>query len=278
MPNLYVDVDAFRRRFVNNAVLDLSDEQEIVRVLETTARGIDEYTHRHYYALTQTRYFDGDGCGEMYIPDLLAVTTIKFDEDGDRVFELTLQAATDYYLLRPGADNEDALPRTLLRLDDVNGQRASFLARRRLIEIVGRWGYTEAVERIAPTITLADGSTSTATVSEIGDIADGQTLLVNGTAEQVYVVQKSGTTTLTVQRGMNGTTAAGATDAALDRFVYVPEIREANLIMASRLWKRRESGYAGINAGPAGVAEFIRHMDPDVAAMLAPFVRVDRSF
>jgi hypothetical protein len=277
MPNLYADVDAFRRRFANNAVLDLADEQEITRVLEVTARGVDEYTHRHYYALTQTRYFDGDGSDEMYIPDLVAVTSIKFDEDGDRTFELTL-SPTDYYLLRPGADNEDALPRTLLRLDDVNGQRSSFLERRRLVEIVGRWGFTEAVERIAPTITMADGATTSATVSEIGDIADGQTLLVDGTAEQVYVEQKSGTTTLTVKRGMNGTTPSGATDAALDRFTYVPEIRESNLILASRFWKRREQGYANVVASPSGVAEFIRYQDPYVAAMLAPFVRVDRSF
>jgi hypothetical protein len=266
----------FRRRFAGSSALDADDAAEIERVLERASRAVDDHCHRNFYALTATRVFDGNGDSRMWIPDLLAVTSVKFDEDGNRVFELSLAAATDYFLKRPGHDDEDALPRTMIILDDVNGQRSSFTCRERLVEIVGRWGYTEAVERIVPTITLADGATETATLSAAGDVQNGQTLRVSASSEQVYVRSGGGTTTLTVTRGVNGTTAAGAAGAAVDRFVYVDAVVEATLIMASRRWKRREQQFASVTSSPSGF-EVARAMavDPDVQMDLSHLVRGD---
>ncbi len=276
MRNLYADIGAFRRRFVNNIPLDEQDATEALHVLEAASRRCDEFTHRQFFSETATRYYDGSGCGELWIDDLLAATSVKLDEDGDRTFEVTLSAAADYYLLRKGHRDESALPSTLLRLDPVNGQRGLFIERPRLVEIAGRWGFTETVERIAPQITLADVTTAVATLSEPGDVADGQTLKTS-TGEQVFVRHGGGTTSLTVDRGVNGSTAGAVTNSTLDRYVYVPQVVDATLILAARMWKRRETAYANVIAAPAlGTFETFRRTDPDAAELLLPLVRQDR--
>src|SRR3972149_10597654 len=140
--NLYVDLDAFRRQFVNNLALDASDATEVERAIEAASRHVDHLTRRPdgFYATTDTRYFSGDGRDYIVIPDLLAATTIKLDEDGDRTFGLTLAAATDYYLKRYAHADEDAPPWNRLVLDSVNGQRSSFASRDRLPRAAGGGG------------------------------------------------------------------------------------------------------------------------------------------
>lgn len=271
--NLYADLGMFRRRFVGSSTLDADDQTEILRALEAAARRVDEFCWRHFYALTATRVFDGDGTGELVIPDLLAATTIKLDEAGDRTFELTLNAATDYYLLNAYAQDQDSSPKTLLRLDSYNGQRSYFADLERLVQIAGRWGYTEAVERLAMTATLTDASTTSMTVSAAGDLGIGQTLRLED--EQVYI--SGGTASpFTVKRGVNGTTSALHTAVAVDRYTYVPEVVEAALIIAGRLWKRRETAYANVIANPVvGQFEVFRQSDPDVTALLGPLRRFE---
>lgn len=257
MKNLYADMAMFGRMIENNATLDAADAAEIERLLETASRRIDEICRRHFYALTATRYFDGNGKSDLWIPDLLSVTTLKLDEDGDRTYELTLAAATDYYRARANYEDEDALPKTMLRLDGINGQRSTFAALRRLVEIVGRWGYTQATELVSGTCTLADATTTALTTSASDVLVVGQTIKVE--AEDVYVTGGS-LTSWTVDRALNGTTAAGHTAQPMNRYVYVPEVRSATLVLAARMWKRREESYANV-------------ISNDVEQMLAPLVR-----
>jgi len=280
---------------MDSAALDAADEARVLTLLEAASRRVDQRCRRFFYTEHATRYFDGDGYENIYVPDLLAVpdTTdgIKLDEDGDRTYELSLAAATDYYLEHagrspggPGGDL-DAAPFNVLRLDAVNGQRSTFTWRRRLIEIGGsplaRWGYTEATEAVvtgagvAVTGTLADAADLTLAVSDDADLAIGQTLRLGDvdTGEQLYI--SGGTASpFTVVRGLNGTTAAEHTDVALRRFSYLPEVVEAVVMLASRMWKRRESAYSNIISNEvAGTMQVFRQLDPDVEALLAPLVR-----
>src|SRR3972149_10876813 len=139
--NLYAGVSAFRQLFIDNQALDPTDQAVVLRPLEAASPRVDHMTPRPFFAETATRVFDGNGRSWMWLPDLLAATTIKLDEDANRTFELTLAAATDYYLKRKFYRNEDALPKTALELDQ-NGQRTSFLKQKRLVEVVGGWGVT----------------------------------------------------------------------------------------------------------------------------------------
>ena len=244
MLNLYADVAAFRRRFANSATLDSGDQVEVLRVLEAASREIDDYTRRTFYAETATRYFDGNGRAELWLPlskdgDLLSVTTLKVDEDGDGVYELTLAANTDYWLWP-----DNVTPKNRIDINLNSTQLSAFPCGRRRVEIVGSWGYTAATE--IPAATLNEDLDS----SEVGvDVAAGtgalfevgQTILID--AEQMYI-SAIATDTLTVTRGVNGTTAAAHTDTnqLIYRYVYIPE---------------------------AGGMALIQGMDPDVMALLS---------
>lgn len=273
--NLYADLKQFTRRFAENATLDAVDIAEIEQVMESASRRVDSVCRRRFYVRTGTRVRHGNGKNAIRIPDLVGETTIKLDEDGDRTFELTLTQGTDYYLLRHGADDEDDTPYTQLRLDAVNGQRSIFARRLRLVEIVGRWGFKEDRETL--TSQLAEDLDTSETAVDVDDgteFAVGQTYQIDD--EDSYV-QAISTNTLTVERAVNGTTAAiHSTGAAIQRFVWVPNIREATLILAARLWKRRETGYANTVVNPTvGTFETFRKNDPDVAALLDPYRRGD---
>lgn len=191
--NLYADLDVFKRQFSNNLALDAADATELEHALEDASRQIDADTRRPdgYFPTIDTRYFAGDGGAYLTVPDLLAVTSVKLDEDGDRTFALAL-TGTDYYLRRHGHPASESPPYSRILLDSVGGQRAAFTKRDRLVEIEGRWGYsedTEAVEASGTPVTgtLVDASDLTLAVTADADLAVGQTLLIG--SEQVYVAE-----------------------------------------------------------------------------------------
>jgi len=270
--NLYAGVSAFRQLFIDNQALDATDQAVVLRALEAASRRVDHMTHRTFFAETATRVFDGNGRSWMWLPDLLAATTIKLDEDANRTFELTLAAATDYYLKRKFYRNEDALPKTALELDQ-NGQRTSFLKQKRLVQIVGRWGFTEQTETLDSIAGAGQSSSSTTlTVNDGTLFSIGNTVLVE--SEQEYISAITGNN-LTVSRAVNGTTAAThATGQLVKRFVYLTEVEQAALILAGRLIKRRESSYANAtNNLTTGITETFYRYDPDVSVLLAEHVR-----
>ena len=79
--NLYASLADFRGLFMDNLALDATDQSAVLRALDAGSRRVDEITRRHFYAVTDTRVFDGPGCDRVWIPDLLSATTIKLDED-----------------------------------------------------------------------------------------------------------------------------------------------------------------------------------------------------
>ena len=97
-----------------------------------------------------------------------------------------------------------------------------------------------------------------------------QTILVD--SEQMYVTGISGNT-LTVVRGVNGTTAAThLDDAVIDVYRYPYAVTEATLMQASRLWTRRASGYANlVGFADTGTMRPWVGMDIEVQEMLNAF-------
>jgi hypothetical protein len=160
----------------------------------------------------------------------------------------------------------------------VNGQRSVLQHRRRLIELAGRWGFTEETETIEAsgtpiTGTLADANDLTLETSADADLSIGQTLRLGD--EQVYIFG-SATSPWIVARGINGTTAAPHAAVAVNRYVYVTGVVMATLILAGRLIKRRESSYANVSDNlVSGVTAKFFSFDPDVSGLLAEYVRGD---
>lgn len=79
--------------------LDVYDEDSFIEAtVESVSRLIDEYTGRRFFVETGTRYYAPSNGDEVYVDDLLTVTTLKTDDDGDGTFETTW-TTTDYHLM-----------------------------------------------------------------------------------------------------------------------------------------------------------------------------------
>ena len=246
-------------------ISDTTDDALLDVILEAVSREIDDYCERWFYPRTQTRYYTAERGGRLLTDDLLTVTTLKTDDDGDRTYETTW-LTTDYDLWPFNAAVEvPPAPYTELRVTP-DGNEA-FSKQPKGNEIVGAWGYYQ------------ERSTSTATTNEIldatetgVDVSDGTQFKVGHTilieSEQMFVSAIT-TNTLTVTRGVNGTTAAThATGQAIQVYSY-PVIGEACLVQCHLhyLAKNAPLGAAGGDAFTTQVS------GPQLAAGFHPFVR-----
>jgi hypothetical protein len=98
--NGYATIAEFKSRFYPVGIVDITDDAVIEAIIEAVSRLIDERTGRRFYKNTtdETRYYTAQRGDELIVDDLVSITTLKTDEDGDRTYETTW-AATDYDLL-----------------------------------------------------------------------------------------------------------------------------------------------------------------------------------
>jgi hypothetical protein len=113
--------------------VDASRDSFMEDIIEAASRWIDQYTGRVFYATSEARYFTAESSVMVRITDLLSVTTLKTDDDGDRTYETTW-ASTDYDLM-PYND----VPYQWIEAAP-NGVNL-FTGMRRGVEINGSWGY-----------------------------------------------------------------------------------------------------------------------------------------
>lgn len=117
-----------------------SDDALLEDLLGGACRAIDLWTGGRFYASTETRYYTAENGYCLKIDDLLSVTTLKSDEDGDRTYEITWAAATDYYL-EPVNNALLNKPYTSIEADTVNGSYTFPVGVRRGVQVVGSFGY-----------------------------------------------------------------------------------------------------------------------------------------
>jgi hypothetical protein len=117
---------------------DYVDDAMIERAIEAGSRIIDEITWRRFYVVPETRYYTAEDSTILYVDDLTAVTTLKTDADGDRVYEQTWQS-TDYDLM-PFNANRNGEPYMWIELAP-NGNY-SFPLTRKGVEIDGGFGWS----------------------------------------------------------------------------------------------------------------------------------------
>lgn len=79
-------------------IADAANDVDLERALESASRYVENYCDRVFSLLTaQTREYYPESAARVLTPDLVAVTTLKVDTDGDRTFPTTV-AASDYQL------------------------------------------------------------------------------------------------------------------------------------------------------------------------------------
>ncbi len=224
-------------------VSSTTDDVMMRKIIESASRSIETNLNRRFYSTTETKYFNG--ALTLWIPDLLSVTTLKTDEDGDGTFENTFDgtAGTGDYILYGGGleDSLNLYPRTHIEINP-SGDYGSFAnGVKRGVEIAGVWGYgdgTSATPYIATAITGTVATTTglTLTLSADGTIEIGHTILCE--SEQMYVTAL-GTLSATVERGVNGTMAATHSLKTLSYYRYPRDIMQACLDLSVALYQNR---------------------------------------
>ena len=260
--SLYGDLTKLK----DNSLLDdpaggSGDDDELFQLLLAISALVDSYCNRHFYALTTTRTFDGPADTQLTIPDLISATSVKSDDDDDGTYETTW-ATTDYQLVPLNSEPSQHWGSSFHGLRVLSRGTKQRLERGQArYEIVGIWGYRAFQE---DSDSLTDGSvTASATsvnVDSGGDFAVGQTIVVD--SEQ-FLITGISSNTLTVTRGLNGTTAATHADnAQVDIARWPAAVERATLMNAARIWTRApafEPFYVDVD------------LDSDVRLMLDPF-------
>jgi len=136
---------------VKNALGVPLDNQEddgyLEATIESVSRMIDDYTARRFYATTETRYYHADNSDLVYVDDLLMVTTLKTDDDGDGTFETTW--TTSDYQLKPDNAALNAHPYTWIETSGY-GNYSFPVNVKEGVEIAGSFGFCIAANLPKP--------------------------------------------------------------------------------------------------------------------------------
>lgn len=145
--NGYADLAALKAR-LRLAVNDTLNDERLESSLLAASRTIDQWAGRRFYAVSETRLYGAVTPWRLLLPDdLLSITALKVDVDGDRTHETTL-VGSDYYLL-PGNAPLDGRPYTEIEIDPMNGSRC-FPRWREGVQIAGNFGYCVTGAHPAP--------------------------------------------------------------------------------------------------------------------------------
>lgn len=132
--NGYTTLNDFKLRV---DIDDNLDDAKLESVITAASRFIDNLASRRFYAVADTRYYTAERSDFLRVDDLLSVTSLKTDEDGDRTYENTW-ATTDYDL-RPFNASLDGWPYRWIETTP-NGDY-SFPTIAKGIEIKGSFGF-----------------------------------------------------------------------------------------------------------------------------------------
>jgi hypothetical protein len=233
-----------------------------LRLIERESRALDRALGRRFYSELATAEFDGNGRQELRFQhntveewrgDLISVTTLKYDSNGDGTFDTTLTANSDYWLdpANPDTINEPAQRLLIPQGRSTAPQLSSWENYPRRFQIVGKWGYSEESEDSGLTGTLDDASDAaiTASADASSTIYPGDVLIIE--SEQVYVSAVA-TDQVTVTRGINGTTAAAHSSSTLSIRRYPLDIEEA---VSMRVVAARWDNNQGIPMGESSFSQ-----------------------
>jgi hypothetical protein len=92
-------------------ISDSADDQALQSVLDATDALIDLYTDRKqgFGTATETRYYTAEDYKYVLVDDLVSITTLTTDDDGNGTYETTWTVNTDYNLA-PGNAALDGWP------------------------------------------------------------------------------------------------------------------------------------------------------------------------
>lgn len=191
----------------------------ILQAVEDVSREFESETGRSFAATLKTIHIQRHqrACPDhLWLPeDVASISSLTVDNDGDGTYELTLVEDTDYWAEREvDGDSNTPIVRLVLNPDAATVQLSSWPTRYRAVRLTGFCGYSNERESTLTTTAEAVDDTETAIDVVNGSLIDpGDTISFDSDDEQCEVLSVSGNT-ITVTRGINGTTAAAHANGA----------------------------------------------------------------
>lgn len=100
---LYVTVEELKSRL---GITDTQDDFEATLAVQAASSIVDEITGRYFWRGTDTRTYVPESYYHQTLDDLVSVTQVSVDRDGDGVYEENWTSGTDYQLeVAPGRYN-----------------------------------------------------------------------------------------------------------------------------------------------------------------------------
>lgn len=206
----------------------------MLELLEIASRQIDEFCHRVFYTEQATKYFSVVDADWVFIDDLISIDSLTTDSELDGTYDGETWVEDTDFRLWP----RNSFPK--MRIERTAWGNYSFAEQEDYLKIVGTWGYgngtSDPWNPTAITATVADASSATLTLSAEGTLVAGQTIKVG--SEQMYIsaVTGDGSDTATVERGVNGTTAAAHTAETASVALYPLSVKRGAIQLAIELY------------------------------------------
>lgn len=260
----------------SDTAMATADDDKLFQYLTWASRLIEQpaYAHRKFYPRQETRYYDYQSSARDHWldDDLLELTTLTVDG--------TTISSDDYYLY---PHNET--PKYRISMDYGGGEIFTFSSTpQKAISILGIWGYhddwsnawVDSQDTVQnETEISASGTSLTVSDADGSDIngltprfSAGQLLKIESEYLAVTATDTSGNT-LTVRRGVNGTTAAAhANGTTINVFKPFAPAVTAVLDLAKWIYEHRDER-GGIIALPSLEGTAIKTQVDDILAQHA---------
>jgi hypothetical protein len=139
-------------------------------VLDATDALIDNYTDRAggFGTATQTRYYTAEDFSYVLTDDLVSVTTLTTDDNGDGTYETTWTAGTDY-VLAPANNALDGWPYTSIETS-VTWPRNFPKAVYRAVKVIGVFGWPAVPSAVKQAAIIQAGAVWSSRTSPFGII------------------------------------------------------------------------------------------------------------
>lgn len=268
-PTCYADLGELQRVV---GEIEAADWTDAIRYLKAASRRVDDHTGRWFYQLEASILDIDVAAGQTeFVPpwDLISTPTALADDANlDQTYSTDLLAAGVTVILI-GVQ----APYYGLEL-----RGAVLSAVRKGLRVTTDWGWPRSVRASGDTVqdNPLSSAATTLTVTDAQRFEVAQTLRVE--TEQVFITDKPTATTLTVTRGVNGSTAAShAQTTAIDVLTFHDKVAVATAGLAARLWRRRDTAFSDV-ASDADPTLEMGPLGDDFEFLLAPLVKRRVSF
>lgn len=263
-PRWYISLAAFRAD--KNIQKDV-DDSKIKRYIRQASALWDLWTGRQFVPVSATKKVGRQavmGLQLLLVDDLLELSSLTNGDD------TTIEA--DSYKLRP----DNSYPKNMVELTERSGLAWTFPYREDRVLMTGLWGYcADYANAWAEADSVQNTPSLSASATQLV-VTDGshfevlQYLLVEN--EQMLVTAIS-THTLTVQRGVNGTTAAAhATDTPVSIYQQLDDVQFAVGEVTKWLYEHRDRVDTGVQLAEGLGVVIVREL-PEVREMAKRYTR-----